>query len=143
MGGPITNVPSSYVVNYYYIAGYSFTDQHKIKHIYDHLLKGNAPYPVMDWPFGFANGYSKYKSYTDFSFYWDGYIKTCWDTHPEIQDEYKDIYDDYHQFFVKEYLSDNKICKYNPGFFDNQDYVFVENPEGFSENNEISQCIIL
>ena len=107
--GPISIVPSEYFENYYYIIGYSFLDQHKIQHIYDYLKAKKKPSFAGKWPFGFENGYLHYKSLRLENYWDDGYIKICWDTHPLIQWYYNYQYDEYYNYFVKEYLSDSSL----------------------------------
>lgn len=106
LAGPVKIVPKEYLLNIYYIIGYSFLDQHKIQHIYDYLSQGGE-IGLTAWPFGFENGYESYRSYTKLKYYWDGYIKICWDTHPEIQAAYQGDYSKYNDYFISEYLSDS------------------------------------
>ena len=109
--GPITIVPSEYYLNYYYLAGYSFSDQHKIKNIYNYLSNSeNYATYYGEWPSGFENGYAAYRNISSQFEYWCAYIKNCWDTHPEIQFAYNGNYQGYYGYFVTEYLIQSSGC---------------------------------
>lgn len=104
--GPISILPSEYFENYYYIIGYSLLDQHKIQHIYNYLKKEGKPSFAGQWPFGFESGYSHYKK-LGLDQYWNLYIRICWNTNPFVRWEYGYVYDNYYNYFIKEYLSDS------------------------------------
>jgi len=107
-GGPITDIPSEYYANLYYLMSYSI-DQHRMRHIYNYLASEGELFATSSWPYGFENGYNAYRGmgydglpHTD---YWDKYIKICWESHRDIRDKYNHQYQSYHAHFIKNYLA--------------------------------------
>lgn len=105
LDGPLTVIPSEYYLNYYYVIGYTFLDQHKMTKIYDFFKTGGVAWQIPgQYPVGFKKGYEAYLYEDDYN-YWPDYISKIWDTHSEIRVAYKNVFSSYYEFFVKTYLT--------------------------------------
>lgn len=64
----------------YYIYPYSFKVTHPIAKTVDYLKKHDASSlaPMIEWPYGFENGFDAYTNYESNRAYWDGYIHQLW-----------------------------------------------------------------
>lgn len=108
-----------------YLRRYTIKNQHRMENFYKHwnrssekLIEQKTHQDVLDssrsWPvelngfageFGF-NGYLTYVNNSDEPWmrdmvrYWDQYIETYWDAHPDIQTQYKNDYLDYSTDFI-------------------------------------------
>jgi hypothetical protein len=100
--GPMIPIPSSYILNLYYIFGYT-PERHAIKTICE-SLKENCNYNnVIEWPYGLKAGYKRYlsDSWLDgSSHYWSGYAEIIWQKRPDIQEEYHWYYRHFYLDFL-------------------------------------------